>query len=81
MPLETGEVRCFVLQERRGNWTPASHLTGFLHTLGSVFQLSHQILKNKQPPIIFNRNKAQHKTQPKIMNRKKYLAYAMEYTL
>lgn len=28
-----------------GNWTPASHLTGFLHTLGSVFQLSQQILK------------------------------------
>lgn len=31
-----------------GNRTPASHLTGFLHTLGSVFELSHQILEEKK---------------------------------
>lgn len=44
-----------------GNRTPASHLTGFLHTLGSVFELSHQILerekKKKQHTLkVFNRN-------------------------
>lgn len=42
---------------------PASHLTGFLHTLGSVFQLAHQILK-EEALLKFSGNKNAKATYP-----------------
>lgn len=52
MSLEAATVHCSGVQ---GNRTPGqpSHLTGFLHTLGSVFEFSHQILKKKKRQHIF----------------------------
>lgn len=55
MSLEAATVHCSGVQ---GNRTPGqpSHLTGFLHTLGSVFEFSHQILKKKKKTAHFFSN-------------------------
>lgn len=41
-----GSVLCGAGEAQKQDTAP-SHLTGFLHTLGGIFQLSHQILKKE----------------------------------
>lgn len=73
MSLGADAFQCSVAKKRRRNGTPASHLTGFLYTLGSIFELSHQILEKKK------KRKTTDGFQQKITWT--YLKYLVGYTL
>lgn len=62
-----GSVLCDAGEAQKQDTAP-SHLTGFLHTLGGVFQLSHQILKKRDTHVEMFSNGSDLKIQPAAVN-------------